>query len=243
MSNILASIYVLLIPIALYKYINKKRAFFIYLLIDILNFLGLLMTLSRGAYLGVFISILLFSIVFLRKKRVLRYGGLLLLISTPILLYKNKFYSIILKYLKGRNFFNDRSRHQIYALGWEKFKQGPIFGQGIKSSEYMINHYLHRPYAHYHNFLLQIAATLGIVGLILFTVIVYHWVKILNKRNNSLILCIVCSIIGVLTHQLFDVSFDLFFFGVYFYTLIGVVEIYRQGDEDDCLKMKIIVKK
>ncbi len=236
-SNLIAVIYVFLIPIALYKYLNLKKFYLFYLILDLLNILGLFLTLSRGAYLGVFISVCLFSIFYVRKKIIIKYGGIIILLAIVLIIYKNTLYTLLTKHIAYNNFFYGSSRGAIYHLGWQSFLSHPIFGRGIKSSEYMINTYLKEPYAHYHNFLLQIAATLGIVGLILFSYIIYNWVKILNKPNNPFIMCVLFSIIGSLTHQLVDVSFDLFFFGAFFYMQIGLVEIIRNQDRDDALKI------
>ncbi len=129
----------------------------------------------------------------------------------------------------------------LYQLAWNRFIHHPIFGDGIKSSKYMIAHYLEGGYvSHYHNFILQIAATLGVVGLLLFSMIVLKWIKILWKPKDVFVICAMVSIIGGLTHQMLDVSFDLFYFGLIFYTILGVVEIYRVNLKEDSLEMKII---
>ncbi len=94
--------------------------------------------------------------------------------------------------------------------------------------------------SHYHNFILQIAATLGIVGLLLFLWIVLKWIKILWKPKDVFVVCASISIIGALTHQMVDVSFDLFYFGLIFYSIIGIVEIYRVNLKDDPLNLKKI---
>jgi len=239
MSNIAASIFVFLIPIALYKYLNHKELNFFYIILDFINILGLILTLSRGAYLGVFVSCALLILIYGRKKILIRYGSILLFVLLLFYYLESQSYQVIINYLNQQNFFNDRSRSNIYQLGWDRFRRHLIFGEGIKSSEFMIFNQLGRHYSHYHNFILQIAATLGTIGLILFFNIIYRWHKILDKPKDSFVKVISLSIIGVLIHQLVDVSFDLYFFGIYFYLLIGIVEIIRHDDSKDLFKMRI----
>ncbi len=230
MSNIIATIYVFLIPLAMYKYTKYKSAWYSFL--DFFNFIGLLLTLSRGAYLGVFISINLFIFYFVRKKWVWRYCVLLLL-SSSVLLVKYKLNTIF------NLFINSRNRDKLYLIGWNSFKSHLLFGQGIKSSEYVIFEQIGKQYMHYHHFVLQIAATLGILGLVILFWMMIQWFVILDK-NTPFIRCVSFSIIGSILHQSVDVSFDLYFFGVYFYLLMGVVEVYRHYNKDDSLKMKVL---
>ncbi len=66
-SNFISVIFVLLLPIALFKYLDKKYWFIFYFLLDLINLLGLTLTLSRGAIVGAFFSLVLFIVFFVRK--------------------------------------------------------------------------------------------------------------------------------------------------------------------------------
>ncbi len=231
-SNIMASLFPLLIPVALYKYVAHRKLDKLYLAIDSLNFCGLLLSLSRGAYLGVFIGLILFTGKFIRKVR--RYVGVIMIILIVCFLFKDGIIRFITYYLDERNLFDSSNRKLIYRLAWDKFKESLLFGHGVKSSAYYIYHELGLRYAHYHNFALQIASTLGLVGISLLMLIVKEWYAILDELSDSFVYCVAVSIIGALTHQLFDVSFDLYFFGVYFYVLIGTIEVYRKNKVISC---------
>ncbi len=243
-SNFIAVIFVLLIPIALYKYLDHEKYHIAYFLIDLLNLLGLLLTLSRGAILGVFVSLFIFIILFVRKRFLFRYGSIVGIIA--FIIYKHEkfgyYFSLIKDKYLNREFLDDHGRFPLYKLAFERFKENILFGDGIKSSRYMITHFLERSSVHYHNFILQIVATLGIIGLILFLFIVLKWVKVLYKPFDSYVLCSALAIIAGLTHQFVDVSFDLFYFGFIFYGIIAVVEVYRHHIDDDQIKLKIIQK-
>ncbi|QVK17113.1 O-antigen ligase family protein [Mycoplasmatota bacterium] len=243
-SNFIAVIFVLLIPIALYKYLDKKHYYIGYFLLDLLNIFGLLLTLSRGAILGFAFSLLLFILLLVRKRFLLRFGTIIAGIC--IIIYKNERFNLYFNLVKDKyltkEFVNDNGRFSLYELGWNRFLENKWFGDGIKSSKYMINHYLGTTSGHYHNFIIQIGATLGIVGLILFLIVVLRWLRVLFKPRDTFVLCSTISIIGALSHQQVDVSFDYFYFGLIFYSILGIVEIYRHSIKDDLLNLKIYQK-
>lgn len=243
--NLIAVIYVLLLPIALYKYLDKSKFYFLYFLIDLFSMVGLVLTLSRGAIVGAAAAILIFGLLYIRLHFITRYLTIVSIISYIIYKYNkaNYYFELIKERFIGNDFLDDSNRFPLYHLAIKMFKEKPWFGHGLKSSRYLISTHLEgRTNIHYHNFLLQIAATLGIVGLIFFFYLVLKWIKVLNKPNDPFVVVSVISIIGALTHQLVDVSFDLFYFGLYFYSIIAIVEIYRHTIKDDPLKMVIIKK-
>jgi len=243
-SNFIAAIYVLLIPIAIYKFLDKKQSFYIYFLLDLINILGLLLTLSRGAFLGFFISGLLIVILLVRKRFLIRYGAIIAAIS--FFTIRHELFTYYFNFIKDKyltkDFMNDSDRFPLYRLAYQRFLENFWFGDGIKSSSIIIFRYLDRDTARYHNFILQIAATLGIVGLLLFLFLVIRYIKVLFKPTDVFVLCSAISIVGALAHQMVDVSFDYFYFGLIFYLIIGVAEIYRHSVEHDPLKLRIYGK-
>lgn len=251
-SNLIAIIFVFLFPIALYKYLDKKNKHYAYFFLDILNLIGLILTVSRGAFLGVGISLLIFTCLYVRKEFIIRYGSILgasgLIGILFIYLVKkslfNRFISAINTLFTSKEIFDDPNRMPLYEVAVKTFLDKPIFGNGLKSSKYLIYHHLDgRINVHFHNFILQIASTLGIVGLILFGYLVYKWIKVIYKPKDVFVVCSGLSIIGALIHQLFDSSFDLFYFGVFFYGIFALVEIYRHYLSDDELKLTIYENK
>lgn len=244
-SNLIATIFVILIPIASYKYLNKEKYYPIYFILDLFNFIGLILTLSRGAYLGIFVSGLLFIVFFVRKQVLIRYGSIVggcLVLGTALLFILKKqvvFFNLLKDKFFNINFVGDSGRKEIYEVALKSFVDNIIFGNGLKSSKYLISTNLDASSAvHFHNFILQIAATLGIVGLCFFAYLVFKWYKVLYKPKDQFVVLGALSIIGALVHQLFDVSFDLYYFGIFFYGIISIVEIYRHNLDDDDLKIK-----
>ena len=245
-SNFIAVIFVLLIPLALYKYIDKKHYYFIYFIFDIFNIFALVLTQSRGAYVGVIVSLVIFSCFYLRKTMLLKYGSIMIIPTSLFIIFFNDKFLRLFNVFKDRfitkDVVDDSGRFELFKLALNTFFDKFLFGNGLNSGKYMISNNLDNWVAHYHNFILQIASALGIIGLILFGFIVLRWIKILFKPKDAFLTCSAISIIGGLTHQLLDVSFDLFYFGVYFYGIIAIAEIYRHYNVDEKLKFIAINK-
>ena len=230
-SNLIAVIHVFLTPIMLMKYV-EIREYKWFIPLDVLAVISLILTLSRGAILGVIIGLL--TLIVLRRKEFLKIGIFLGITVIVSLIFLKIFNHALVNRLFDR-LFDENGRFELYKFALENFLKRPITGHGIKSSKYLINEFLQRPSTYYHNFILQILATLGIIGFTIFLLIVRGWVKVLFTKD-SFVNYALASIIGALTHQLVDVSFDLHYFGVYFYLIIGISEIYRHYKGDNLIK-------
>ena len=241
-SNLIAIVYTFLIPIALYKYTLKKGFYLHYYLIDLIGIIALFLTLSRGAIIGVLASLVLFLLLFLRTHFLLKYGSITTICA--LIIYKHEtlltYFTKIKNQFIGNDFLNDSGRFPLYQLALDHFLEKPWFGQGVKASKYLISE-AGRGSIHYHNFILQILATLGIVGFIFFIIIMLKTLRLMVHKE-PFILCCFLGLIASLIHQLVDVSYDLFFFGIYMYGVIALVEWSHQALKTG-KKMRIIEKK
>lgn len=236
-SNFFAVIYPLLLPVALSKYLDKRAYHPIYFIMDLLNVFGLILTQSRGAMVGAFVGIVLYLPFTLNPSFMKRYYPILLGLGMVTFYYFNPYISEIVDRFIRLEFFDDNNRFPLYELGIQKFLEKPIFGHGMKSSQYFIKTVLQRGNHYYHNYWIQIAATLGVVGLLLQGWLHYLMVKIF-ARKNVFIICLGLGVLSGLAHQMVDVSYDRFFFGLYMYAIIGVVELFRHFDQDDPYQLK-----
>lgn len=136
-SNLVAVVYVFLIPIAVYKYTIKEKYFLIYFIVDLINIAGLILTLSRGAYIGLFVAMVLFLIFNLSKHLIIKYGSIVAVASALLCIYPRTFKYITLTMHKLINYdiFNDSSRLVLYKVGIKKFLDNIWFGQGVESSK------------------------------------------------------------------------------------------------------------
>lgn len=171
---------------------------------------ALFLTFSRGAWLGGGVGVVVFALLYLLLRKV-RFNwpvviGLVAvtgLVGIGVTLYRG---------------WGDNGRLPIYEAAFQMFREKPLTGYGL----YTFGRGLLRivgvipattTHAHAHNLILNIAAELGIIGLIAFTITVIVFVRALrdnwiNAQNGRHILLAgaIAAVAGVGVHHLFDVT-------------------------------------
>lgn len=211
-SNGIAMLEMMMIPLIIYLYSSNQSNTYL-LLSVIVVFVVIVSTLSKGAYLTLLIIIFpLFLVTYMkipdRKKFIndiiysLFVFTFLLYLTSNIEFIKNGFLTYFKK-MNDRGWFNDQSRVEIYKIGLETFKIFPIFGGGAYTGGYYLGkHGL--SITTYHNYLIQILATIGITGFIAFIMYLYNIIRRIIKVNHLYNFCILFDIIALMLHGLVD---------------------------------------
>jgi O-antigen ligase len=142
----------------------------------IINFLGLYFAYTRGALIGLIVSIPFFFIRKNTRKFILISAGMIFISATAVLTIP-KLYDTFF----NRPGSNDQ-RSSFFQAALIAFKESPIFGLGYKNfesqsvrikSEYKLNHGGNSGHAH-NNFLEALAST-GVVGFVFFSLFIVFW--------------------------------------------------------------------
>ncbi|MGI6768409.1 MAG: O-antigen ligase family protein [Bacilli bacterium] len=211
-SNSLAMVFMLLFPMTVFLYVEKEKYYILPLIV--VNIALVVLTLSKGAYLTLallLIPLLVFVYKYVKDKRKLT-KSLIIMFALALLAF-GIIFSIsgiregIVKYLQqmsARGWFNDQARIRIYKYGAEVFKEFPLFGSGSYTAKpYLIAYGYSPSLKHYHNFIIQNVATLGLFGLVTFgNFIVQIFRKI--KGGNFYHLSVFFATLAMLIHGLVD---------------------------------------
>ena len=209
-KNALGGLMVLPIPFLLMKYISSGKKYWIFFIV--MNMAGLIVSLSRGAWVGGFVGCM-FVLFMYGKKELMKYLSVFIIILAIA-------YVIIPKdYIEIATSTHTLSERSVY---WEAARAGfmakPILGWGyanfievsmIYSADYPEFLRARDP----HNVYLRFAAEMGIVGIAAFTfLILFIFNKIIrsiknsdNKIKKNLIIGLMGSIAAYFTHGFFDV--------------------------------------
>lgn len=208
-ENILAGYYVLLIPIALIKSYQQKKWVELFWVIPLL--IGLFMTGSLGAWisLGVVVVWYLYENVFNKlksKSLILISISIIILVVVSILIYKlNQAYT-------------------VNRLGWwtaavKMVLQNPFTGVGLDNFARYFPQYkvagLNSLYAHNHY--LQLAAELGVFGLVGFLWLIYVFVK---QGKKDLVISL--GLFAVLIQNFVDYNLAVPAIAFLFWFLLGL---------------------
>ena len=188
--NVLGEYFLFVIPVALSMlyYFNKARNLpYKAVAFGALGVMGvaMLFTSSRGAWLGLIVAMVVFTLV---KDRRLIWLGVLVLMAAPFAIpasYMERFFSI-----GNMADTSTAYRVSIWMASTNMLKDFWPVGIGLSSNVFI---YIFQKYAysasyalHSHNLYLQVMLTLGISGFILFLLILFMFYKnILSRINKS----------------------------------------------------------
>ena len=196
-SNLIANMIAVTLPFVLYRMVTAKQPL-IYFAVAGAAVIAMIYTFSRTAALFALPMYGLVSMFALfkakgRKFLWIAYGILaaIALIMLPV------FWTEIIQSL---NFFSvtgwgDSDRYLRWDLGLEHFTDWPVFGVGFSHLTYVLGQQEGRlRFALYHNYIIQLIASMGMFGLLAYLFHRYQTVKLLIKKFDFVNVFIFISI-------------------------------------------------
>jgi O-antigen ligase len=98
------------------------------------------------------------------------------------------------------------SRWLYWPAAFRYYLEAPIIGKGYASFSYIYHNGSERPGGHPHNVVLQTAAELGTVGLVLFFVFVWSGLRhssLRRLRTDPLMVCVLAYFIAAMQNSMF----------------------------------------
>ncbi|MFA5350618.1 MAG: O-antigen ligase family protein [Candidatus Omnitrophota bacterium] len=234
----------LIIGLAMFSLELKNKALFYFA--ALIGSLGVYLSLSRGAGLGLFVSVLFLSLV--KKNKVILSGLILLLLVYPFVMPKN-----IKEWAKSVNYSpilmaTDKVRVGIYRNTMYMISQHPFLGVGINTfsrnyTKYRLatveatNETADNYYA--HNNFLHMAAEMGLFGLgvfmlFLFVTLKSIWVsfkKFTDPFLKAFSISVFAAIIAYLVNGFTETSLYYSRIVIIFWFLIGAGLALNRGDK------------
>ncbi len=229
--NVLGEYFLLIIPIAFAYFINCKNWVFK------LFFLGscgvmmlcLILTYSRGCYIGILVALGLFLVILDRRFIILGVIGLFFL---PFVLPE----TIVNRFLSIGNMADSSTSYRVYIwLGTiAMLKDYWLCGVGPGTEAF---NQVYPAYAfnsisapHSHNLYLQIICDAGVIGILLFAGIIFQFYKETfgafhrgkNKQNKVLLAASISAVSGFLVQSLFDYTFYNYRVMLLFWVVLAV---------------------
>ena len=181
--NYLANIIARAVPILIYLSTGKKRFSCLYLVGALVCGVFIFMLSSRASLLCTFIMAIFVLIYFARKVErkipwICTLVGMLVVAGIVVGVFWDKITDLFARMINMG--FDSNGRFELYRIGWERFKQHPIFGVGL---DYDIgSKFSFTPYW-YHNTVIQAIACFGIVGLLALLGYLYWQYRIIIKTK------------------------------------------------------------
>ncbi len=218
-TNSIAMVLLTILPLIVYYLFKHPKHLFITALIIALVTL-LVLTLSKAAYIAFAILIvpfLIFSKIYYdktNKKKLfwITFGTSLVLGVAAFFIASSQeklvegFREYILR-MDERGWFNDVARLEIYQYAWTLFKQNPLLGTGSFTAAHYLTIGFDAPLLkHYHNYVMQMLATVGSVGFLSFAFLLFAMIR--KAFSYSLFnIFVLFSIVAMMIHGLMDNTF------------------------------------
>jgi len=202
------------LPIAMSMTIHsttvKER--FIYGLGTVLLIINVIFTFSKSGWICLALMTIILTIFYTRKlyfiKTILIESLLVLPIFLFLVYYLYSGYSIFDLPLKAfRTGFQEDPRIQLWLAFWEQIWEHPIVGHGYYAANVYLPHF-YKPFLHAHNVYLQLAFSIGFIGLAVFLVILILFFRMAYFLYKD-------------SHQQFEKGLALGLIGCFFWFIIG----------------------
>lgn len=206
------------------KHLSNKYK---YLVFTVQSF-GLLLTLSRSAYIAVGGALLIYMFLYLKSYKWI----FLKLILTIIIIFEAKsFYDVI------DSDISMMSRLGLWQVGINMTLSNPFIGVGIGNSSLFFGQYItssliiYNP--HFHNLFLTISSEFGLVGLLLFVLIFIKQIVSFNKYNDKLYVFLVLGLIAYLIQSIGVEYFSSRHFWIFVPLLIKYRSLLTKGGNEN----------
>lgn len=225
MWNNIGGVLSFLLPIHFYYAATVKKLGPIFFFTGLISYGAIVLTLSRSSLLTASFIMLICVVIscFLGKNKLINRifcGALFTLGILAFIALWGKISNVLGDYLSRG--LDDNGRFEMYLHGLKNFLNHPIFGGGFNSS-YATDHQfiIFLPYR-YHNTIIQMMATCGLVGISSYLFHRYQTVRLFIVERSIANLFLALSISALLITSLLDNHF----FNIYpafIYTIILVV--------------------
>jgi O-antigen ligase len=254
--NVFSAFLVMLTPLFLWYFQKMARSFgskVIWFLAIITMFLTLLAAQSRGAFIALFVTALVFFLLmacnktFNRTKILVAFLVFLVVVfgSLQLLPKDNHIWALEKTVEYGKKpleHYNDKGRLYLYEGSINMIKDYPIFGVGLDNfnsvytAHYMVPGAREKDLPHAHNLILTFLTTTGIVGLTGFLVgqITYLCFLIKNRRIDEATYMALGSMLVFFLHNMVDSFFHEYLIEMTYWlvlaTAYALVCLKKQGE-------------
>lgn len=199
-----------LIPDLSYRLSNFRRGYNLFAILAwFLGILGLLFSLSRGGWLGLFVAVVVFLIIKVNAKQLKVLMPIFVSCIIVVAAIPNLRYRIILP------FYGEKSavaRLSLFHTGTAMLKDSPFFGKGLVGFSNNWDKYnTDRNLDHYnfpHNIFLNFWIDTGLLGLVSFLgLLIYSFICGIKNKNNPFVFGVVLFVVALVVHGLIDVPY------------------------------------
>ena len=226
-SNSIGAMLAMLMPVHFYCAVKSKYSvpFFVS---GVLCYVLVLLSMSRSSIMfATIILICCFIFLCVYKHRNLMLNRIsvvvfLILVALTLIFFKDK----LIRAFEGLLLigFDDNGRIEYYTDGLNKFLENPIFGAGFGNSHGVNDKFVIAAPEFFHNTLIQMLASCGILGFLAYGFHRYETVKLFIRRKTPLSYFLGLSILTLLLSSLLDIHIFNVYPAIFYSVILCVLE-------------------
>jgi putative inorganic carbon (HCO3(-)) transporter len=212
-------------------------------LLSVLPAVGLVVSYTRGAWIGAAIGLLV--LVGAIDRKIVRRGLLLglVLVGLAFIAAAPDRTELAKRVLSIPSFKANQDRVFLYRTTWRIIVDQPLFGTGLNTFSHVYDLYRlpgdvnapEQPFA--HNIFLNMAAEGGVVGMVVFGALVFQGLRLgwewrrrlTESRDGILATAVLAGFVGMMTHQLFDGTLISVHLGAGMWLFLGILSRSRSA--------------
>ncbi len=235
--NVLGEYFLLVLPFSAALCINSKSMFnrLFFAACSGIMLLCLILTYSRGCYIGIMGAVAVFLVLWDRRFIFL---GIVVLLLLPFILPD----TIINRFLSIGNMDDSSTSYRVYIwLGTLAMLKDYWFcgiGPGTDAFNQVYPAYAYNGISapHSHNLFLQVTCDAGIVGLIVFVLLIFQYYRMtcgalsreVKKENKVLLIGAISAMTGFMIQSMFDYTFYNYRVMLLFWVCVGFGMIFTR---------------
>lgn len=213
LANAIGIIVVTVLSLIILDVVKNKKLKFLLLFLIVPNLIMLVISNSRGAWIGTAVSFVYLMIIMLRRKSLLsfiKYVLFILMIIIPFLLFNENFtarFNSIFTTSEGTNYL----RVLIWQIARKLIDSHLLFGIGVGSFPYFLSFTeysfsrLTVNFYHAHNFYLQMLLNGGLFVIVPFFIIILNIFKgFLSNKTSSLKIALISGLVVFFIQNVVD---------------------------------------
>ncbi len=241
-SNYIAAFYVILIPIGISLVLAKTSPFYrLFLIANVLLMISaLFLTASRGGVVALFAAVPVLMWRYKNWKTFLAFLAFGIIIAVAIILNPSTkvIWEGLVNFDTSSSVF---SRVGTWIESWRIFTAHPVLGVGIGSMHYYVKNYYVLMTGNFelvkaHNLFLELLVENGIIGTLLFSILIVFIFRILYKNctsfkkgfDSSLAWGMTAGIVAAIVHSMVEPTILNYSFGLLFWTIIGLAVLHTK---------------
>ncbi|NLL56083.1 MAG: O-antigen ligase family protein [Clostridiales bacterium] len=209
-GNNLSNNLLISMPFAFYLACKQQKFGWVYFIIGLLQYAAIVLGLSRGGIIFATISFpfaILAAIICAKKNRKSFIWVTIVCFAAAIIIALVFFLPQIKKLVSGLEISGKEVRVSLYGLAWRNFKKYPIFGAGLAYNPNI--YYRPKPMClyWYHSTLFQVLGSLGVVGVIAYSIQAFYRARALLRVKCRFNLFVAITMLGFAGYSMVNVGY------------------------------------